>query len=60
MAKCGNCGSKLGCSCKRRKASDGKSCCVNCISGYEKKLKQITTKSNNTGVILNVTATQKT
>jgi len=64
MARCGNCGAKYGCSCKLRKASDGKSCCANCISNYEKVLKQ-TKKANPKdvsstapGIILNATATQ--
>lgn len=63
MSQCNNCGAKLGCSCKRRTASNGKSCCATCIGNYEKVLKQA--KSKNTsgniispGVILNVTAVQ--
>lgn len=61
MANCNNCGSKLGCSCKKRKASDGKSCCVNCIKNYEKQLKYPAKPNTRTspGTILNVTATQK-
>jgi hypothetical protein len=67
MATCGNCRTKLGCSCKARKASDGKSCCVSCIAQYEKVLKynkkQEANKkpSNGTepGVILSATAVQK-
>ena len=60
MSKCNNCGTKLGCSCKRRTASDGKSCCASCIGSYEKKLKSSTTKSSYpVGTILNVTARQK-
>lgn len=58
MSKCNNCGTKLGCSCKRRTASDGTSCCASCISSYEKK-KQTTKSNYPTGTILNVTATQK-
>lgn len=67
MAKCGNCGVKLGCSCKRRTASDGKSCCANCIAGYEKILKQNRNKTASKnlhqgatapGVILNTSAVQ--
>lgn len=63
MAKCGNCNSKLGCSCKLRKASDGKSCCVNCIANYERVLKQ-SKKTNQiskkapVGVIISATAKQ--
>ena len=65
MAKCGNCGNKLGCSCKMRKASDGKQCCVNCVGNYNKilqqKKKQEPLQPTNTspGVILNATAKQK-
>ena len=61
MAKCGNCKSTMGCSCKLRKASDGKACCVNCISNYEKVIKQAKKKlgTNPTGVILKTTAIQK-
>ena len=59
MAVCNNCGVKLGCTCKRRTASDGKSCCASCVGNYQKKLK-FPTKSSSTspGVILNVTAVQ--
>ena len=58
MANCGNCRNKLSCGCKTRKASDGKSCCVSCVTNYERQLKQ---KKSNTpaGTIINVTATQK-
>lgn len=40
MSKCTNCGKTLGCSCKRRKASDGKSCCAACVKAYEAKIKK--------------------
>ena len=40
MNKCGNCGKTLVCGCKRRTASDGKSCCTSCISTYEKNIKK--------------------
>ena len=61
MANCSNCKSKLGCSCKKRKASDGRSCCVNCVKNYEKRLKYppVPKASSAPGVILNVTAEQK-
>jgi hypothetical protein len=39
MATCLNCSKKLSCGCQQRKASDGKSCCTNCLSNYESKLK---------------------
>lgn len=53
MAKCNNCGAKLGCSCKKRTASDGKSCCANCIANYERIIKKSgsTTSRNTAGVI---------
>lgn len=61
MARCNNCGTKLGCSCKKRTASDGKSCCANCIAHYERVLKQTgrTTSNSSPGVILRVSAEQK-
>ena len=65
MSKCGNCKATLGCSCKKRTASDGKSCCANCISNYEKTVKKnnlvsgTNTTQNRPGVILNATAIQK-
>jgi len=39
MANCLNCKKKLSCGCQQRKASDGKSCCTNCLSAYENTLK---------------------
>lgn len=63
MATCLNCRTKLGCSCKKRTASDGKSCCATCLPKYEKALKQSPPKTGNIntspGVILNVTAVEK-
>lgn len=71
MSKCGNCNATLGCSCKKRTASDGKSCCASCISNYEKTVKtkkrlvvekgitHNTSTSMRPGVILNATAVQK-
>lgn len=38
MAQCSNCQSQLGCGCQTRKATDGKSVCVNCLSTYEQSL----------------------
>lgn len=38
-AICQNCQKSIECSCQRRVASDGKSCCTNCLSTYEFKLK---------------------
>jgi hypothetical protein len=64
MSQCRNCRAKLGCSCKKRTASDGKSCCATCLPKYEKTVKKSrsrTSKNMNTspGVILNVTAVEK-
>lgn len=66
MAKCGNCGTKLGCSCKMRKAKDGRSCCVNCVASYNTKLrvseraKNAEAKASNTDpIIIGATAKQK-
>lgn len=39
MSTCSNCGNKLGCSCQKRVASDGKPVCANCITAYETHLK---------------------
>ena len=39
MSQCLNCKAKLGCGCQKRTASDGKSCCANCIVKYENELK---------------------
>ena len=36
---CSNCNTKLGCSCKIRKATDGKQVCTNCITAYEEVIK---------------------
>ena len=58
MAKCNNCNKTLNCSCKRRTAKDGTSCCATCIAGYERKAKS-SGSTNTSGTILNVTAEQK-
>lgn len=42
-----NCGTSMGCSCQRRVASDGKSCCSSCISAYEVNLKNKITVTPN-------------
>ena len=36
--KCNNCKATLGCGCQREIASDGKSCCNNCIKQYERSI----------------------
>jgi len=41
----------MGCSCQRRVASDGKTCCSSCISAYELNLQKkitVTPKSSST------------
>lgn len=62
MATCGNCKKKLGCSCKVRKATDGRSCCASCVTNYNNILKQKQKTSKTTtstvGVIINATAKQ--
>ena len=35
MAICQNCKREMGCGCNKRTASDGKSCCSNCLASYE-------------------------
>lgn len=37
---CSNCNVKLSCSCKIRKATDGKQVCSNCVAAYEEHLKR--------------------
>ena len=34
MSKCSNCGKTLSCGCKKRTATDGKSCCQDCVNQY--------------------------
>ena len=41
MAQCTNCKRNLSCGCQKKTASDGKSCCANCIKQYETNLKNI-------------------
>lgn len=41
MSSCLNCNRKLSCGCQKRKASDGKSVCSNCLSTYEAKIKEV-------------------
>ena len=36
---CPNCRKSMSCGCQKRIASDGKVCCVNCITAYEQQLK---------------------
>jgi len=56
--KCPNCGAKLSCGCKLRKASNGKQGCTGCIPGLEKELKKNNPpkSSGPDGTILRVTA----
>ena len=37
--KCANCGKSLSCGCKKRTASNKRSCCASCITSYEASLK---------------------
>lgn len=48
MANCPNCNSKIGCTCKLRKASDGSSVCLNCIMAYESSLNSKVLPQRNT------------
>jgi hypothetical protein len=64
MANCPNCKTKLGCSCKLRKAADGKQCCVSCVAKHNNvtvnlKKKDESQPSSAPGPIINVTAIQK-
>jgi hypothetical protein len=45
MSSCLNCKKTLSCGCQKRTASDGKSVCSNCLSGYEYSLKKINVAS---------------
>ena len=45
--ECPNCKAKLGCSCKLRKASDGKQICTHCLTKYEKSLQLLNGKIIN-------------
>ena len=51
MANCLNCRSKLGCACKKRTATDGKSCCVSCLPNYERTLSQKNGTSGSTPLV---------
>ena len=55
MAKCGNCGKALSCSCKKRKAKDGKECCTYCITNYNNSLNKNSTNDPNPKIDGNVT-----
>ena len=64
MARCPNCSAKLGCSCKLRKAADGKQCCVNCVTQINKVFKEKQKRASNQpstapGPLINVTAVPK-
>lgn len=41
MATCSNCKKSLSCGCQKRKASDGREVCSNCIGAYERKAKTV-------------------
>ena len=36
--KCNNCGAVLSCGCQKTTASNGRSCCNNCINQYERSI----------------------
>lgn len=65
--KCGNCKATIGCSCKIRKATDGKSCCASCVAAYNNKIKVLNRPKNavknavdnTTPVLISATAKQK-
>lgn len=46
MAICQNCKREMGCGCNKRTASDGKSCCSNCLASYEVSLNGNKQKTN--------------
>jgi hypothetical protein len=37
---CNNCNARLSCGCQKKTASDGKSCCANCLGLYENGLRK--------------------
>ena len=43
MATCSNCKKSLSCGCQKRKATDGREVCTNCIGAYERKVKTVFT-----------------
>lgn len=42
---CKNCGMRLSCSCKLRRAKDGAQCCSHCVKDYNNKLDQAANQS---------------
>lgn len=59
MSACLNCGTKLSCGCQKRTASDGKSVCGTCLSGYEYSLKKLATTSSPNKVTVFKSAPKK-
>lgn len=47
MSKCANCGTTLSCGCQKRKASDGKQVCANCLASYEASIKKTSSGSTS-------------
>jgi hypothetical protein len=41
MATCSNCKKSLSCGCQKRKASNGREVCTNCIGAYERTTKTV-------------------
>jgi hypothetical protein len=48
MAQCLNCKANIGCGCNKRVASDGTSCCNNCLAAYESRIRGTQTGTNTT------------
>lgn len=46
MAQCLNCKANIGCGCNKRVASDGTSCCNNCLAAYESRIRPTQQVSN--------------
>ena len=60
MAQCLNCKANIGCGCNKRTASDGASCCNNCLASYEAKIRngnpaptRVTTQQQNRPPVIN-------
>ena len=53
MVNCLNCKAVLSCSCKKKTATDGTSCCDKCIKSYERSL--VSQKRYNLGIDKSIT-----
>ena len=56
MIKCTNCSNTFSCGCKKRQATDGKSCCTACVSQYESSIKK-SKPDNRTPINVKATGT---